>query len=380
MATKKLSVTEARNLARVSVLDAIKGTNDTPTKIYYKGITVESLIPKGGATLEILSQDRERTLTRIIDYFKNPRVSVVDDNHYFVAVRSSDTFYKSITDAVIINIIPTISRIPILTVLLYSRKYNQSLQKYLDDPNPLSNQIEKDLDLALNHLFDSKVYSKLTEPFKSILNESPSGRSTHTGYRNEKRNVTFNGKISLSSLNTTISDVQFTSSGRSYYVSVKYSSGRGKRFFILSTTALSKYFYGPSENIEDRTSILEYFGLDGQKVYSFNGLKNNSTIKTVNVSNDVLDNLNDLIANSLGKDIYLYHWTRLKGPNLDYFDKSGPDVNILGIPDYRYDDSQRLARIVADSVSINNRIYKAEFEFKFKTNDMEFNIFLTSKA
>jgi len=375
MATKQLSITEARNLARNYVLDSIKGTPDTPTKVYYKGITVECALIKGGATLEILSQNRDQTFKRISEYLNRPEILKVSDRYSFTAVKSSSDFYKSFTDALIVDIVPKLSRVPILTVLLYSRKYNASLQKYLDDPNPLSKQIEKDLSLAFNHLFESKVFSKLTEPFRDVLSEL-SGKSFHTGARNTTRNVEFNGnEIELSDLNSVIADVTLVQPRKTSYISVKYSSGRGKRFFILSTSALSKYFYNNSDDHTIRSSVSEYFGLDGKIISEItNNLENRSLPKLV------LPNLEGLISKSIGKDIYLYHWTRLKGPELYYFDRNGASVSISdATPLYNEAKSSGLVRIVADNVSINNKIYKAEFEFRFKANSVDLNIFLQSR-
>lgn len=383
MATKRLSVTEARNLARVHVLNSIKGTTDTPTKIYYKGISFEESIIKGGATLEILSNDIEKSLNNITNYFNSPSIKRINESTSFKLTRSGKDFFKSVNDAIIvdlnsltIDVIPKISRVPILTVLIYSKKYSASLQKYLDDPNPLSIQIEKDLNLALNHLFNSKVYSKLTEPFKQVL-EDLNGRSVHTGTRNSIRNVQFReNRVEVSSLNSIIADVTIFQPRKTRYISVKYSGGRGKRFFILSTSALTGYFFDSSEDPYTRSSISQYFGFDGQIISKItNNLENRST------QADVTSNLEKLISDSLGKDIYLYHWTRLKGPELEYFSPAGSDVKINNVQ-YIYNEAQSngLVRIVADSVSINNKIYKAEFEFRFKSNRMDLNVFLQSKT
>jgi hypothetical protein len=383
MATKRLSVTEVRNLARSHVLNSIKGTTDTPTRVYYKGISAEGYISKGGATLEILSNDLEKTFNNILNYFNNPDIKQINDNTSFKLSRSGKDFFKSTNDALIvdlnsltIDVIPKISRVPILTVLLYSKKYSTSLQKYLDDPNPLSIQIEKDLNLALNHLFNSKVYSKLTEPFKDVF-EDLNGKSIHTGLRNNNRNVQFrNNQLEVSSLNSLIADVTVIQPRKTRYISVKYSSGRGKRFFLLSTSALAEYFFDNSDDHYIRTSISQYFGFDGRIISILtNNLENRSTQANVN------SNLEKLISDSLGKDIYLYHWTRLKGPELEYFSSAGSDVKINNVQ-YIYNEAQTngLVRIVADSVSINNKIYKAEFEFRFKSNRMDLNVFLQSKT
>jgi hypothetical protein len=227
-------------------------------------------------------------------------------------------------------------------------------------------KFEKELEIDLNNYFngaDSKdfIYPVVVSEIESVLKLTPDAgyEVIAEGKKNQKRQLTFNGKkltVSNSS-GRTLTDLTLAKGNKKIYLSLKMS----ETYYTLNASIF--------EFFKDKTTQVamnQYFGFDGQKMGGFGS--EYACITSAPKYSNVKNNLADILDQAVGHDVVIVHKKTSTDVMVKKVTTNSVTVSDLDDTSYRYPEAgvRKYANIKCNA-KINKYDYEVNFQFRGTT-------------
>lgn len=227
---------------------------------------------------------------------------------------------------------------------------------------------EKELQNDLTNWFNGVEEKELRHPdvikeMRKELKIKPNDgyRILHEGFKNQKRELRFDGKkINITnSMGETLSDLTLSNGRKKLFLSLKTS----KTYYVTSSS-IFRYFLDKQLQVP----INEYFGFDGAKIGGF-GKEYTCVTREPNYSR-VKQNLADLLSNAIGAGLVIIHKKITNDVMVEEVDKSYSTVVITGLSEDSYSYPEKNVRKYANIrvlATVNGHRYTVNFQFRGTT-------------